>query len=481
MCGSACEWNDIRRVIMKHRFSILIVYCLFLAAFAGQASAEDTPTLAITGGQLVDGYGGLPVHNAVVLVTGERITRVGDVNSVPIPDGVKTLDANGMTILPGLWESHGHLFHIGEGDPATFPLKFKSQAGSIMAAVAKTALLAGITSFRDTGGPIAEQLALRADIEAGRLPGPRLFLAGPILHQRNPDKPNIRRDYLVGSPAEAKQVTEEVIGLGVDQVKVYGFWDLEILKVIVDTAHKAGLGVDADVRHINAYRTAIEAGVDRMHHVFTADPLSDYNAEDVRLMVRGIKPVPTGPRANILRGPFIIPTIEMRQAYVRVFAFPEFVDHPRFRQQYSEDVYAHLLGSWKNPNAVPWGIGAPERIKVAKRKLKTFIAAGGREQIVAGTDAGAPFNVHSPLTREMQHYLEAGLTPMEVIQSATLRAAQLQGVETDLGTVTEGKFADMVIVDGDPLQNITLLQHKIVLIIKGGEVYTPENSTQTLW
>ena len=456
--------------------SILILSCLSLVALARPASAEDAPTLAISGGRLVDGYGGLPVQNAVVLVTGERITGVGDVNSVSIPDGVKTLDANGMTILPGLWESHGHLFHIGEGDPASFPLKFKSRAGSIMAAVAKTSLLAGITSFRDTGGPIAEQQALRADIEAGRLPGPRLFLAGPILHQRNPDKPNIRRDYLVGSPAEAKQVTEKVIGLGVDQVKVYGFWDLEILKVIVDTAHKAGLGVDADVRHINAYRTAIEAGVDRMHHVFTADPLSDYNAEDVRLMVRGIKPVPTGPRANILRGPFIIPTIEMRQAYVRVFAFPEFTDHPRFRQQYSEDVYAHLRWSWRNPNAVPWGIGAPERIKVAKRKLKTFIEAGGREQIVAGTDAGSPFNVHSPLTREMQHYLEAGLTPMEVIQSATLRAAQLQGVEQDLGTVTEGKLADMVIVDGDPLQDITLLQHKIVLIIKGGEVYVPENS-----
>ena len=241
--------------------SILILSCLSLVALARPASAEDAPTLAISGGRLVDGYGGLPVQNAVVLVAGGRISRVGDMNSVSIPDGVKTLDANGMTILPGLWESHGHLFHIGEGDPASFPLKFKSRAGSIMAAVAKTSLLAGITSFRDTGGPIAEQQALRADIEAGRLPGPRLFLAGPILHQRNPDKPNIRRDYLVGSPAEAKQVTEKVIGLGVDQVKVYGFWDLEILKVIVDTAHKAGLGVDADVRHINAYRTAIEAGV----------------------------------------------------------------------------------------------------------------------------------------------------------------------------------------------------------------------------
>ena len=466
-------YDVIPGVIMKRITSLLILYCLSLAVVAGQAVQADAPTLAISGGQLVDGYGGLPVQNAVVLVSGDRITGVGDVNSVSIPDGVKTLDADGMTILPGLWESHGHLFHIGEGDPADFPLKFKSEAQSIMAAAAKTSLYAGITTFRDTGGPIAEQLALRADIEAGKLSGPRLFLAGPILHQRNPDKPNIRRDYLVGSPEEAKQVTQDVIGLGVDQVKVYGFWDLDILKVVVDTAHKAGLGVDADVRHINAYRTAIEAGVDRMHHVFTADPLSDYKDEDLRLMVRGIKPVPTGPRANILRGPFIIPTIEMRNAYVRVFAFPEFTDHPRFRQQYSEEVYAHLRWSWSNPNAVPWGIGAPERIKVAKRKLKTFIEAGGREQIVAGTDAGSPFNVHSPLTRELQHYLEAGLTPMEVIQSATLRAAQLQGVENDLGTVTEGKYADMVIVDGDPLQDITLLQHKIVLVIKGGEVYYP--------
>ena len=113
---------------MKLKLSILIVFCLYLAAYAWQAAAEDAPTLAISGGRLIDGYGGLPVHNAVVLVAGDRITGIGDVNSVVIPDGVKTLDVNGMTILPGLWESHGHLFHVGEGDPATFPGKFKSQA-----------------------------------------------------------------------------------------------------------------------------------------------------------------------------------------------------------------------------------------------------------------------------------------------------------------------------------------------------------------
>ena len=459
---------------MNYRQFISIQLCLCLSMFALPAAAEDEPTLALSGGTLIDGYGGIPVQNALVLVAGDRITQIGDVNSVDIPAGVKTVDVNGMTILPGLWESHAHLYHIGEGDPATFPDKFKSQAGSIMAAVAKTSLFAGITTIRDTGGPIHEQLALRADIEAGRLPGPRLFLAGPVLHQRNPAitaASNI--EYLIGSPAEAREVTEKVINLGVDQIKVARFWDFDILKAIVDTAHKAGLGVEADVRHMNAYRTAIEAGVDRLHHVFTADALSDYSAEDIRFLVRGIKPPPAGPMANILRGPYIVPTIEMRQAYVRVFAFPEFVEHPRFKRQYSPDVYAHLRKSWKNPNAVPWGIGAPERIKVVKQKLKRFIAAGGREQIVAGTDAGSPFNMHSALTRELQHYVEAGLTPMEVIQSATLRAAQMQGVEQDLGTVTEGKYADMVIVDGDPLQDITLLQHKIVLVIKGGKVYKP--------
>ncbi|MCY3750041.1 MAG: amidohydrolase family protein [Gammaproteobacteria bacterium] len=459
---------------MKQKIFIFTLLYLSLTLPASMVAADDPPTLAISGGTLVDGYGGIPVQNAVVLVTGERIFKIGDINSVTIPDGVKTLDANGMTIMPGLWESHAHLYHIGEGDPATFPDKFKSQAGSIMAAVAKTSLLAGITTLRDTGGPIHEQLALRADIEEGRLPGPRLFLAGPVLHQHNPEiTATTYIEYLIRSPEEAKQVTEKVISLGVDHIKVARFWDLDILKTIVETAHKAGLGVEADVRHMNAYRTAIEAGVDRLHHVFAADPLADYSAEDIRFLVRGIKPPPAGPMANILRGPYIIPTIEMRQAYVRVFAFPEFTDHPRFRQQFSEDVYNHLRESWKNPNAVPWGIGAPERIKVAKRKLKTFIASGGREQIVAGTDAGSPFNMHSALTKEMQHYVEAGLTPMEVIQSATLRPAQMQGVEKDLGTVTEGKYADMVIVDGDPLQDITLLQHKVVLIIKGGEIYTP--------
>lgn len=461
---------------MKRTFvSILLLICIAPLTFVAQAESGTSPTLAIVGGQLIDGYGGEPLADAVVLIADNKIVKVGRESKVDIPADVRTVDVNGMTIMPGLWESHGHLFHLGEGDPASFPDKFGDQAKSVMASVAEVSLMSGITSFRDTGGPIAPQQALKADIEAGELPGPRLFLAGPILNQGEP-RPGQSDDYLIGSVQEARKVTREVIDLGVDQVKVYGFWDLDILSEVVDTAHEAGLGVDADVRHLRAYKTAIEAGVDRLHHVFTADPLSGYSVEDIRFLVRGVGATATGPMANILRGPFIIPTIEMRNAYVRTFNFPELVDHPRFKKQYSEEIYNHLRSTWQHPTSIPWGIGAPERVKVAKRKLAEFISAGGREQIVAGTDAGSPFNLHSPLTRELAHYGPAGLTPMEVIQSATLRAAQMQGVEDELGTVTAGKYADIIIVDGDPLQDITLLQHKVVLVVKDGQVFQPDHN-----
>lgn len=453
--------------------AIMLAIAVQLVPTAALAQSGEAIDLAIVGGRLIDGFGGPPLDNAVILVSQGRIAAVGQAGLLDVPAGATVVDSNGMTVLPGLWESHGHLFHAAEGDPDTFPQEFRSRAPDVMAAVAKISLLSGITTFRDTGGPIAEQLALKADIEAGRLPGPRLFLAGPILRQSPPGQPGERGEYHIDSVASARQATKKVIDLGVDQIKVYGFWDREILEGVTSTAHAAGLGVDADVRHIVAYRTAVEAGVDRLHHVFTADPLSDYSEEDLRLMVRGLRPQGTGPSANILRGPFILPTVEMRQAYVRVREFPELLDHPVLAEQYPADIYAHLRETWKNPSSIPWGVGAPERVKVAKRKLAHFIEAGGREQIVAGTDAGAPFNFHSPLTRELRNLHEAGLTPMEVIQSATLRPAQMQKVERDLGTVSEGKLADMIIVDGDPLQDMSVLQHKLVKVIKGGRIFDP--------
>ena len=438
---------------------------------ASTTGAVQRATLAITGGRLIDGFGGVPLDNAVVIVEGNRIAAIGQAGALAVPAGAKVIDANGMTVMPGLWESHGHLNHVGEGDPTLFTqAAFRARLPEVMASVARLSLLAGITSFRDTGGPLAEQQALRREIEASRAPGPRLFLAGPIVYQREAAAGS-GDELTVTTADEARAAAERLVAMKVDQIKVYGFWDEPVLSAIVKTAHASGVGVDADVRHIVAYRTAVRAGVDRLHHVFTADPLSDYAEDDLRLLVRGERPVGAGPSGNILRGPYIVPTIEMRRSYARAHQFPEIVDHPRLRELVPADVFDALRRTWQNPAAIPWGIGAGERVKVALAKLRRFIDAGGREQIVAGCDAGSPLNFHSPLARELANLVDAGLRPMEAIQAATLRPAEMQGVSKDLGTLSVGKLADLLVVDGDPLQQIDVLQHRVVHVIKGGQVY----------
>ena len=452
--------------------SLLILGSRSEARSPQPAPAAPPPgiTLAIAGGRLVDGFGGDPIDGAVVLIAGDTIASVGRIGQLGVPAGVRVIDASGMTIMPGLWESHGHLMHAGEGTPTEFPVKFQARLPRIMADVARVSIMAGVTTFRDTGGPLAEQQRLRDDIEAGRTPGPRLFLAGPIFRQVGKGSDSTPGEISVTTPQDARAAAERVITMKPDQLKVYGFWDREVLEQITEAAHRAHLGVDADVRHVDAYRIAVKAGVDRLHHVFTADPLSDYSEDDLRLLVRGERPLALGPSANILRGPYIVPTIEMRQAYARALRFTEVVNHPRFKDQFEPDVYSYLRGSWRNLQSIPWGVGARERVVVAKQKLRRFIEAGGREQIVAGCDAGSPLNFHSPLAREVANLVEAGLSNMEAIQAATLRPAQMQGVDATLGSVSQGKLADIIVVDGDPLQDIAVLERHVVHVVKNGSV-----------
>jgi hypothetical protein len=257
--------------------------------------------------------------------------------------------------------------------------------------------------------------------------------------------------------------------MGVDNIFVGAeIWDLTLLSAIVEAAHGAGLGVDAESRHVLATEVLLKAGVDRIHVLFTADALAFNSDEELRQLVRGIKPIASGPSANILRGPWYLSTLPMRQAYVYANHFPEVVDHPKFQEMFSPEVYASLRENWDQLHAIPWGVGAEERVKVAQQKLARFVEAGGREQLIAATDVGAPLNFHSPIPLQLRNFVAAGLTPMEAIQSATLRPAQMQGVSDQLGTVSVGKLADIIVVDGDPLQDIAVLEHRVVHVVMNG-------------
>ena len=426
--------------------------------------------LAVTGGLLIDGFGGRPLENAVVLVKDDTIVAVGREGELTIPTGAKVIDANGMTVMPGIWESHGHLRIFGAGAPPTrFSSRFPDRVMEVMTTVAEINLLAGVTTFRDLGGPLEEQGELRGAIEAGEKKGPRLFLAGPTVKQATGKEGEGR--FVVGSRADAERIVDELVRMKADQIWSDGAWDLELLQTLTEVAHSAGVGIDLGVRQVTAWETGIQAGVDRLHAVFTADALSGYSDGELRLLVRGEKPVALGPSANILRGPYVAPSLEMREAYARARRFPEALDHPRFRRQFAPDIYAYLRETWQSPQSIPWGIGATMRMEVVRQKVRRFIEAGGVEQIVAGTDAGSPLNYHASVLREIAHLVDAGLSPMQAIQSATLRPAQMQGVDDHLGTIAVGKLADIIVVDGNPLDDISLLQYRVSRVIKGGVVY----------
>lgn len=458
---------------MKHSAIVLILTALGITLVPRAAATEQRPfvaDLAIVGGLLIDGFGGPPLENAVVLVEGDTIVAIGRTGELTVPEGAEVIDANGMTILPGLWESHGHLQIFGAGaPPALFLSEFPDRVVEVMSLVAEIELMAGVTSFRDLGGPLEEQKSLRDEIESGRKKGPRLYLAGPTVKQKVREGES--DPFSVGSPQDARRIVSELVRSKADQIWAEGPWELENLRALAEEAHAVGLGVDLGVRHAQACEIAVKAGIDRLHSVFTADALSSYSDEELRVLVRGERPMALGPSSNILRGPYVAPGMEMRESYVRALRFPETLDHPRFRSQFPPDIYDFLQRTWESPQSIPWGIGSAERMPTVKAKVRRFIEAGGREQILAGTDAGSPLNFHPSVPREIANLVDAGLSPMESIQAATLRPAQMQGVDDRLGTIAVGKLADLIVVDGFPLVDIGLLQTSVVHVIKDGVVY----------
>lgn len=163
------------------RFLLLILMAMLLTA-GSSAPAPSGNLKALVGGTLIDGFGGKPLRNSVILIEGERIKAVGQVDTLAVPQGAEVISTEGMSVLPGLWDMHVHLMINGHSDYAhwdkTYPPLF---ASVIMPASAKQLLLAGVTSARDLGAPLKPILAVRDAIRAGKIPGPTLYVSGPFI------------------------------------------------------------------------------------------------------------------------------------------------------------------------------------------------------------------------------------------------------------------------------------------------------------
>ncbi len=428
---------------------------LLAAAVAGADAAPRA--MALVGGRLIDGFGGRPLEDSVVLIEGERIRAVGRVGEVAIPPGAEIVSTEGMSVLPGLWDMHVHLMIVGHADydywDKTYPPLFRS---TIMPAAARQLLLAGVTSARDLGAPLEDILAIREAIDSGEIPGPDLYVSGPFLqHEPYPGTEAFR--WGVSGAEDARTKVARLAEAGVDVIKLIDQdrMTMEEVRAVVEEAHARSLPVVAHSHRPEEIRRGIAAGVDCFEHTGLGTA-PEYPADVFELM-KG--------RANTL---FWTPTIAplLLYEYTRD-GFAERLDDPRWRLGLPESVAADVRESLRSPDRLPYYQLMPIRRPTLARKFGQLREAG--IVLLVGTDSGVPINFHSDATwREIDTWVRVfGVEPMEAIRAATYWPAVHMKAIDDVGTVSPGKYADVIAVRGDVLRYPNLLQDVDVVVKRG--------------
>jgi imidazolonepropionase-like amidohydrolase len=439
--------------------SLLPRTALLLVALAASPipSSAQQPTLALVGGRVVDGFGGPILENGVVLISGERVIAVGPVSEIAVPDGVRVVDTNGMTVLPGLCDMHVHLQLLGHGDYERWDDLYGEADEEIMAIAARQLLNSGVTCARDLGGPLDELVTTKRRISAGEIPGPRLFISGPFL-QRAPYEPwQAEYRWGVDGAADAEAKTRLLIDAGVDVIKLIDQDQLtdEEVAAIVTTAHDAGKPVVAHGHRMDEIRVGLKHGVDNFEH--TGLGTGPGYAPDVLQLL-------SEANSALWWTPTISPLYVMQYTGE---VFPERLDDPSWREGMPVEMADEIRESLEHIPWLPYYALFPSRIPRLPTKFAQLRDTGVR--MLIGTDSGIPSMFHTDSTwREMVKWVELGVPPMEVIQSATLWPGRFFGRD-DLGTIAPGSLADIIAVRGDPLTDMSVLR-SVEVIVQGGRV-----------
>ncbi len=441
----------------QSRFCRLTPAVLVLLAVASHA--QTPKRVALVGGMLLDGYETPPLHHAAVLIENNKIVEVGPASELKIPPGTKVIDTSGETMMPGLIELHAHLVIVGHGEYNRWfkwleDHKDKYPIESVMELSAKQLLMAGITSAVDLGSPLKESISVREKIKRGEIPGPRMTMSGPWIIPHNAIFPPMCQ-ITVNNPEEAAKATEDNIAGGVDVIKAQGGLTLEEYKAIVAVAHKHNVKVHAHVYEESATRDAFDAGIDVLQHVGSAGT-PPYSAEMVKKIVDSGRPV--------------VPTVAHRVwVYPATLAFPERLQDAAIKRQFPPDMWAEIQSSFKNFHTLPYFQTNDRQEFFGDASVKQWIDSGA--VVGMGTDNGTPMNFHSDaLWREAKVFVDHGMSPQRVISALTRVGARILGQARELGTVEAGKFADILVVKGNPLFDIVALSN-VDVVVKDGVPY----------
>ncbi len=448
---------------MKHS---RILYFLRISIFLVVANVfpQENQIKALIGGTLIDGYGGEPIKNSVIIIEGKKIKSVGNIYTIPVPPNAEVISTEGMTVLPGLWDMHVHTMINGHADYSywdkTYPPLLEDV---IMPASALQLLMAGVTSARDLGAPLKESISVRDRINNGVIPGATLYVSGPFIqHKPYPGTEAFR--WGISGPEDGRKKIKKLAKSGVDCIKLIDQDQMTMaeLKAVVDEAHKNGLKVVAHGHRPEEIRKGLMAGVDCFEH--TGLSSAPRYPDDVMEMIKERT-------AQMNLGPlYWCPTVEGLYNYEYVRDNREHLDNDSWHRGLPDSVVVDIKNSFKHPDRLPYFQLTPMRKPTLETKIKQLMEAG--VVLMIGTDSGIPMKFHSQSTwNELDVWVnEFGIDPMYAIRAATYWPALWTGVADKVGTVTEGKDADIIAVKGDVLRHINLLSD-VDIVIKHGKRY----------
>jgi imidazolonepropionase-like amidohydrolase len=437
---------------------LLAASTLVATALPLAAAPPPKATLALVGGQVIDGYEGPPIPDGVVLIAGERIVAVGRRSEVVVPPGTTVIDTAGMSVLPGLMDMHVHLMILGHADyehwDTTYMSRFRDE---IMPIAAKQLLMSGVTTVRDLGAPLEDSLVVRSRIEKGEIPGPRLFVSGPFIQKRPYFDYEKTVRWGVEGAEEARAKVQKLVDAGVDFIKLIDQDQMteDELATVVATAHKGDKPVVAHAHREAEIRLGLKYGVDCFEHTGLATEPG--YPEDI---LEGLRR-----RNNTL---YWCPTIEgLFLADYTARTFPDRLDDPRWQADIPKDIAASIRRSLQSITSLDYFTLTFRRLPTLANKFRQLRETG--VTMLIGTDSGIPGNFHTDSTwRELDTWVRLGATPMQAIGAATRWPARFLKKEKDLGTLAPGRLADVIAVRGDVLAHVALLQ-RVDVVVKGGQ------------
>lgn len=467
-----------RRTVSADLAAAILAAVFVVPAHAQTTTGRTTRTLVIEGGTLIDGNGGAPLRDALIVIQGNTIKAVTRKGRASYPSDAQVFRADGKYIVPGLMDAH---VHYGEWLPELF-------------------LAHGVTSIFEIGGGGEWGLAQREAVARGRINGPRVFLAvGSIAGARiaalggvTPAEGMLRSRFVVDTPERAREVVRRYVAVGADMIKIHRGPTREIYAAAADEAHKAGRPVVAQPLGPTVYaREAVLAGADILEH---AAGISPEVASDPakwkgwgHLEEHSLDPSPFADMDEVKAAQMIQLLVERK-----VYLEPDLIAHGRglkkTRQRYELEDYRLLsdpglvylpernrrkwLGNFREfEDEDPAVVELREKgLLNMSRFIGQFARAGGK--VMTGTDSSQGGGWATPgigLHHELELLVEAGLSPLQAITAGTRNVAEGFRVLDRLGTIEPGKLADLVVVNGDPLASIRNLL-EIEWVIQDGRV-----------